>query len=169
VAALGGQVAERDRQVRLADTGWAEEDDVLGALDKGQAGEFVNLGRGTPVAKPKSKPSSVLIVGKPATRANISRARALRASRSARSVSSPEYYSSALAALMPRSVAATACRRVRRSTVRCAPNATSNCFCAWSHSFAAARKRAAPGLGQPQGLAPAIAAPLLDGDEAITL
>src|SRR5215467_4417277 len=30
--------------------------------------------RGTPVAKPKSKPSSVLTVGKPATRANISRA-----------------------------------------------------------------------------------------------
>ena len=44
--------------------------------------------RGTPAAKPKSKPSIVLIVGKPATRANISRARALRASRSARSVSS---------------------------------------------------------------------------------
>src|SRR5271163_4699132 len=44
--------------------------------------------RGTPLAKPKSKPSSVLIAGRPATRANISRARALRASRSARSVSS---------------------------------------------------------------------------------
>jgi hypothetical protein len=39
--------------------------------------------RGTPVAKPKSKPSSVS-VGKPATRANISRARTRRASRSAR-------------------------------------------------------------------------------------
>src|SRR6516164_2098286 len=44
VAVLGGQVAECDRQVRLADTGWTEEDDVLGALDKGQAGELVNLG-----------------------------------------------------------------------------------------------------------------------------
>ena len=30
--------------MRLADTGWTEEDDVLGALDKGQAGELVNLG-----------------------------------------------------------------------------------------------------------------------------
>jgi hypothetical protein len=63
VAVLGGQVAECDCQVRFADTGWTEKDDVLGALDKGQAGELVNLGRGTPAAKPKSKPSSVLIVG----------------------------------------------------------------------------------------------------------
>ena len=39
-----GQVAECDRQMRLADTGGAEEHDVLGALDKSQAGEFVNLG-----------------------------------------------------------------------------------------------------------------------------
>ena len=44
--------------------------------------------RGTPAAKPKSKPSIVFTVGKPATRANISRARARRASRSARKTSS---------------------------------------------------------------------------------
>src|SRR5271167_4046888 len=37
--------------------------------------------RGAPVAKPKSYWSSVLIAGKPATRANISRARARRDSR----------------------------------------------------------------------------------------
>src|SRR5258707_9740583 len=28
--------------------------------------------------------------------------------------------------------------------VRSAPNTASNCFCAWAHSFAASRKRAAP-------------------------
>ena len=44
--------------------------------------------RGAPVAKPKSYWSSVLIAGKPATRANISRARARRDSRSATSSSS---------------------------------------------------------------------------------
>ena len=30
--------------MRLADTGRTEEDDVLGALDEGQAGELVDLG-----------------------------------------------------------------------------------------------------------------------------
>src|SRR5439155_7311928 len=40
---LRGQVAEGDRQMRLADAGRAEEDDVLGALDEGEAGELVDL------------------------------------------------------------------------------------------------------------------------------
>ena len=43
VAVLGGEVAERDRQMRLADAGGAEKDDVLGALDEGEAGELVDL------------------------------------------------------------------------------------------------------------------------------
>src|SRR5690349_4195155 len=43
---------------------------------------------GAPVAKPKSKSSKVLIVGNPATRVSISRARQRLASRSARSTSS---------------------------------------------------------------------------------
>jgi hypothetical protein len=29
--------------MRLADTGWTEKDNVLGALDEGQAGEFMDL------------------------------------------------------------------------------------------------------------------------------
>ena len=40
---LRGQVAEGDRQMCLADAGRAEEDDVLGALDEGEAGELVDL------------------------------------------------------------------------------------------------------------------------------
>jgi len=40
---LGRQVPERDRQMRLADATGAEEDDVLGALDKGEPGELVYL------------------------------------------------------------------------------------------------------------------------------
>ena len=43
MAALGGKVSEGDRQVRLADAGGTEEDDILGALDESQAGEFVDL------------------------------------------------------------------------------------------------------------------------------
>jgi cob(I)alamin adenosyltransferase len=73
--------------MRLADAGRTEEDDVLGALDKGQAGELTEL-LARYAGGPKSKPSSVLTVGKPATRANISRARARRASRSARRIAS---------------------------------------------------------------------------------
>src|ERR1051326_8305539 len=88
VAVLGGQVAKGDRQMRLADAGGAKEDDILGALEKAKPASSWICERGAPGAKPKSKPSSVLIAGKPATRANISRARALRASRSACSVSS---------------------------------------------------------------------------------
>ena len=72
------QVAERNRQMRLADAGRAEEDDVLGTLDEGQAGSSWICWRGTPVEKPKLEPSSVLTVGKPATRANMSPARARR-------------------------------------------------------------------------------------------
>jgi hypothetical protein len=41
VAVLGGEVTKRDRQMRLADAGGAEKDDVLGALDEGQTGELV--------------------------------------------------------------------------------------------------------------------------------
>ena len=80
---LRRQIAERDRQMRLADAARAEKDDVLGALDKSELASSWICWRGTPVAKLKSKPSSVLNAGKPAMRANISRARTRRASRSA--------------------------------------------------------------------------------------
>jgi hypothetical protein len=40
VPVLGGQVSERDRQMRLADAGGTEKDDLLGTLDKRQAGEL---------------------------------------------------------------------------------------------------------------------------------
>jgi hypothetical protein len=40
---LCGQIAQRNRQMRLADTGGAEENDVLGALNKGKPGELVDL------------------------------------------------------------------------------------------------------------------------------
>ena len=42
-AALRGEVAERDRQVRLADAAGPEQHDVLGALDEGEAGELLDL------------------------------------------------------------------------------------------------------------------------------
>jgi len=74
--------------MRLADTGRAEKDNVLGALDEGQAGEFMDLLARRAAGKTKVKPVDVFTVGKPATRANISRARARRASRSARKISS---------------------------------------------------------------------------------
>src|SRR5437868_14519928 len=43
VAILRGQVAQGDRQVRLAGAARAEKDDVLGALDEGETGELVDL------------------------------------------------------------------------------------------------------------------------------
>jgi len=65
--------------MRRADAGRAEEDDVLGTLDeKARLASSWIWRRGTPVAKPKLEPSSVLTMGKPATRANISPARARR-------------------------------------------------------------------------------------------
>ena len=89
VAVLGRQIAQRDREMRLADAAGAEEDDVLGALDEGEAGQFQDL-----PARRAGGEAEVEVVerldrreaGDP--RANISRARARRASRSARSVSS---------------------------------------------------------------------------------
>ena len=43
VAVLRRQIAERDRQMRLADAAGTEEDDVLGTLAKGQPGELMDL------------------------------------------------------------------------------------------------------------------------------
>src|SRR5262249_13192640 len=51
VAMLGGKVAERDRQMRLADAVGTEEHDVLGALDEGQPREFVNRRARPPAGK----------------------------------------------------------------------------------------------------------------------
>ena len=67
---------------------WSEEHHVLGALDEGEAAQFHDL-----LARRADREAEVvlvwvLIAGKPATRANISRARARRDSRSATSNSS---------------------------------------------------------------------------------
>jgi hypothetical protein len=43
VALLGGEVAERDREMSLAHARGSEEDHVLGALDEGKAGQFHDL------------------------------------------------------------------------------------------------------------------------------
>lgn len=39
---LRGEIAEADRQMGLADARWAEQHDVLSALDKGQAGQLLD-------------------------------------------------------------------------------------------------------------------------------
>jgi hypothetical protein len=74
--------------MRLADTGRAEKDNVLGALDEGQAGEFVDLLARRAAGKTKVKPVERLYRREAGDPANISRARARRASRSARKISS---------------------------------------------------------------------------------
>jgi hypothetical protein len=43
VPVLGSQIAERNRQMRFADPGRAEEHDVLGTRDAGEAGELMDL------------------------------------------------------------------------------------------------------------------------------
>ena len=43
VAVLSGQIAQRNRQMRLADARGTEKDNVLGALDEGEAGELMDL------------------------------------------------------------------------------------------------------------------------------
>src|SRR5262249_33766309 len=56
VTCRGGQLADGNRQMRLADTGRAEKDNVLGALDEGQAGEVMDLLARRAAGKTKVKP-----------------------------------------------------------------------------------------------------------------
>ena len=51
-------------QVTLAHTAGPQEHDVLGALNKGQRSQFLDLARGAPLAKAKSECSIALMQGK---------------------------------------------------------------------------------------------------------